>query len=266
MLELASYAIENRASLALAMPIRNIHRTVGTRISGMVAKKHGAKGLPDDTLSFKFIGTAGQSFGAFLSSGMTLTLEGDANDYVGKGMAGGRIIIYPNRKSVFKAEDNIIAGNVLLYGATGGQIYIRGKAGERFAVRNSGCEAVVEGVGDHGCEYMTRGRVAVLGKTGRNFAAGMSGGCAYVYNVDGKFEERCNMDIVAFEALEADDIDWLKTHLARHVEFTQSAVAAEILAHWDTAVKKFIKVMPVDYRRVLDQARQEKTIADAIAV
>ncbi|MGH7142606.1 MAG: glutamate synthase large subunit [Planctomycetota bacterium] len=266
MLELAAYAIDNRASLALAMPIRNIHRTVGTRISGMVAKKHGAKGLPDDTLTFKFNGTAGQSFGCFLSSGMTLTLEGDANDYVGKGMAGGRIIIYPDRKSRFPAEDNIIAGNVLLYGATGGEVYIRGKVGERFAVRNSGAEAVVEGVGDHGCEYMTRGRVAVLGKTGRNFAAGMSGGIAYVLDVDGKFAERCNMESVAFEALDADDLAWLKTHLGRHLEFTQSAVAAGLLADFDAAQKRFIKVMPIDYRRVLDQARAEKTIADAIAV
>ena len=188
--------------MSLRLPIRNVNRTVGTMLGYEVTRRYGAEGLPDDTISIKFTGSAGQSFGAFLPRGITLELEGDANDYVGKGLSGGKIIVYPPKQATFVPEENIIIGNVALYGATSGEAYFRGLAGERFAVRNSGAIAVVEGVGDHGCEYMTGGRVVVLGRTGRNFAAGMSGGIAYVLDVTGTFSARCNREMVDLEPLE----------------------------------------------------------------
>ena len=216
-------------------------------------KKWGEHGLPDDTIHIKFRGSAGQSFGAFLAGGVTMELEGDANDYVGKGLSRGRLIVYPPRESTFVAEDNILVGNVVLYGATGGQAFFRGRSAERFCVRNSGAWAVVEGVGDHGCEYMTGGRVIILGPTGRNFAAGMSGGIAYVWDVNGDFEWKCNLGTVELERVESDeDIAELLEMIVLHQRFTGSTAARHILEDWpDVAREKFVKVMPVDYKRVL---------------
>jgi glutamate synthase domain-containing protein 3 len=217
-----------------------------------VTRRYGAAGLPDDTISLRFTGSAGQSFGAFVPRGITLELEGDANDYVGKGLSGGKVIVYPPKHAMFVAEENILIGNVALYGATSGEAYFRGVAGERFAVRNSGAIAVVEGIGDHGCEYMTGGRVVVLGKTGRNFAAGMSGGIAYVLDVTGTFRSRCNHDMVDLEPLEAiEDVDLVRDLIGRHVAHTSSAHAARILEAWSNMSALFVKVMPRDYKRVL---------------
>jgi glutamate synthase (ferredoxin) len=200
----------------------------------------------------KFTGSAGQSFGAFVPRGITLTLEGDANDYIGKGLSGGKVIVFPPKGSPFKAEENIIIGNVALYGATSGEAYIRGVAGERFAVRNSGALAVVEGVGDHGCEYMTGGRVVVLGHTGRNFAAGMSGGIAYVLDATGAFPRRCNREMVDLEPVESlEDVELLQRLIRRHVEYTGSPVAERLLVDWAAALTRFVKIMPRDYKRVL---------------
>ncbi|NUR56509.1 MAG: glutamate synthase subunit alpha, partial [Acidobacteria bacterium] len=229
-------------------------------------RRWGGEGLPDDTIRINGTGSAGQSFGAFVPRGITLSLEGDANDYVGKGLSGGRIIVYPPRAAAFVAEQNIIVGNVALYGATSGEAYLRGIAGERFAVRNSGAMAVVEGVGDHGCEYMTGGRVVVLGKTGRNFAAGMSGGIAYVLDADGAFPRRCNRELVDLDPLDsADDEAVLRELLERHLEHTGSAVAARVLATWPQVIADFVKVMPRDYKRVLagQAAAQAKPVASA---
>src|SRR5205807_10163150 len=207
LIEHASEALEHQTPIVIKLPIRNIHRTVGAMLSGEIARRYGSEGLPDDTVRFEFTGSAGQSFGAFLARGVTLELEGDANDYVGKGLSGGRLIVYPPRTSTFQPEENILIGNVALYGATSGEAYFNGMAGERFAVRNSGATAVVEGVGDHGCEYMTRGMVVVLGKTGRNFAAGMSGGLAYVLDERRHFaEKRCNVTGVDLEPV-MDTVD-----------------------------------------------------------
>jgi glutamate synthase (ferredoxin) len=208
--------------------------------------------LPEDTVHLKFHGSAGQSLGAFTPKGMTLELEGDANDYFGKGLSGGKLIVYPPKGSTFVAEDNIIIGNVALYGATAGELFVRGMAGERFAVRNSGVNAVVEAIGDHGCEYMTGGKVIVLGKTGRNFAAGMSGGTAYVLDEAGDFKTRCNMELVALEKLtDTDEIEEVWKLIQRHQAFTQSERAAKILADWKHYLPKFVKVLPQDYARVL---------------
>src|SRR5271163_57022 len=202
LIEQAGEAIENLTPVSLSLPIRNVHRTVGAMLSGQIARRHGSAGLPDDTVRIQFHGCAGQSLGAFLANGVTLTLEGEANDYVGKGLSGGRLVVYPPRASGFAAEENILIGNVALYGATSGEAFFNGVAGERFAVRNSGATAVVEGVGDHGCEYMTKGTVLVLGACGRNFAAGMSGGVAYVFDERGDFtEKRCNLDSVDLEPI-----------------------------------------------------------------
>jgi glutamate synthase (ferredoxin) len=222
-----------------------------------VTKRYGADGLPDDTISLQFTGSAGQSFGAFIPRGITLALEGDANDYVGKGLSGGKIIVYPPKNARFVAEENILVGNVVLYGATSGEAYFRGLAGERFAVRNSGAVAVVEGVGDHGCEYMTGGRVVVLGHTGRNFAAGMSGGIAYVFDEGGTFARRCNHELVQLERLDTvDDRDLVRRMIQQHVEHTGSELGARMLVDWDEKARQFVKVMPRDYKRVLDaQAR-----------
>ena len=222
-----------------------------------MTRRHGARGLPDDTIRVHFTGFAGQSFGAFLPRGITLSLEGDANDCFGKGLSGGKLIAYPPREATFPPEENILVGNVVLYGATGGEAYFRGVAGERFAVRNSGALAVVEGVGDHGCEYMTGGRVVVIGRTGRNFAAGMSGGVAYVLDETGDFERRVNRGMVDLEPLSADvDVDEVQDLLRRHLRHTGSAVAEHVLTKWDTTREKFVKVMPRDYKRALAAMRR----------
>src|SRR5262249_51877134 len=205
LVELAKDALESAKPVELELPIRNANRTVGTILGSEVTRRYGGNGLPDDTIRIKFSGSAGQSFGAFIPQGITLTLEGDANDYFGKGLSGGKIIVYPPRESTFRAMDNVIIGNVAFYGATGGEAYVRGMAGERFCVRNSGLRAVVLSVGDHGCEYMTGGRVVVLGPTGKNFAAGMSGGIAYVFDEDGSFPRNCNMEMVQLYPLEEPD-------------------------------------------------------------
>jgi glutamate synthase (ferredoxin) len=251
-LELCRPAIERGEKVTAELEIQNVHRVVGTITGNEISKRYGANGLPDDTIQLKFNGSAGQSFGAFVPRGMTLELEGDANDYFGKGLSGGRLILYPPRRATFVPEENIIVGNVAFYGATAGEAFIRGMAGERFCVRNSGVNAVVEAVGDHGCEYMTGGRVVVLGPTGRNFAAGMSGGIAYVLDEAGDFERRCNLQLVALEELEEPpEIEELRLMIKRHADYTHSQRAFKILALWEDYAPKFVKVMPRDYKRVL---------------
>jgi glutamate synthase (NADPH/NADH) large chain len=253
LIEMAQEALENRTSVALSLPVRNIHRTVGTMLSGEIARRYGSAGLPEDTVRIHFTGCAGQSFGAFLANGVTLTLEGDANDYVGKGLSGGRLVIYHSQRSEFVPEENILIGNVCLYGATSGEAFFGGMAGERFAVRNSGATAVVEGVGDHGCEYMTNGLVVVLGNTGRNFAAGMTGGVAYVLDRGGDFASvKCNRTEVDLEPVsEQADIDTLFQLISRHAEYTGSPQAKWILDNWEATLPKFVKVFPHEYKRVL---------------
>jgi glutamate synthase (ferredoxin) len=251
--KLCAPALERGEKVRVELPIRNVNRVVCTQVGSALTKKWGPDGLPDDTIHLKFHGSAGQSFGAFVPRGVTLELEGDANDYIGKGLSGGKIIVYPPKGSTFVPEENIIVGNVGLYGATGGEAYIRGMAGERFGVRNSGVRAVVESVGDHGCEYMTGGRVVVLGPTGRNFAAGMSGGVAYVLDVTGDFPTRCNMEMVGLEKLmEAIEIAEVRGMIDRHARYTNSARAQHILNLWDDMVPKFVKVLPKDYKRMLE--------------
>jgi glutamate synthase (ferredoxin) len=259
LLPLAKPALERGEPVEIVMPIRNVNRTVGTILGSELTRRHGGAGLPDDTIRIKFTGSAGQSFGAFVPRGMTLTLEGDANDYVGKGLSGGKLIVFPPRTATFVPEDNILIGNVALYGATGGRAFFRGRAGERFCVRNSGALAVVEGTGDHGCEYMTGGVAVVIGATGRNFAAGMSGGAAFVFDEAGEFPQRCNLEMVDLEPLrEPEDIDLVRDLLIQHAGYTGSAVAAQILGDWEWAVEKFVKVMPVDYRRVLEEQKKQQ--------
>jgi glutamate synthase (NADPH/NADH) large chain len=270
----AKEALDAQRVVTIETTIRNVNRSVGTMLSHEVAKRHGNAGLPDDTIRVKLIGTAGQSFGAFLSHGITLQLEGEGNDYVGKGLCGGRIIVKPSEDSKLVAENNIIVGNTVLYGATAGECFFRGVAGERFAVRNSGAITVVEGVGDHGCEYMTGGMVVVLGQTGRNFAAGMSGGVAYVLDEDGTFPQRCNLAMVQLEAIpeeaaasEDGEVDAhgrvhfnhlnkadeaaLRGKIEKHLRYTGSARAKLILDNWAAYLPKFVKVMPTEYRRAL---------------
>jgi glutamate synthase (NADPH/NADH) large chain len=257
LLELAKDTLENKTPVELQLPIRNANRTVGTILGSEVTRRFGAEGLPADTVKIRFTGSAGQSFGAFLPKGITLTLEGDANDYFGKGLSGGRLAVFPPAAATFKAEENIIVGNVVLYGATSGQAFIRGVAGERFAVRNSGALAVVEGLGDHGCEYMTGGRVVVLGRTGRNFAAGMSGGIAYVLDEEGDFAQRCNLQMVDLENCEdAQEEQFVKNLISNHLELTRSARAQQVLDDWAEYRQKIVKVMPLDYRRVLAQKKE----------
>ena len=251
-------AIESKTPVEVSLEIKNINRTVGTILGHHITKKHGATGLPEDTIRAHFKGSAGMSFGAFVPKGVTLTLEGDANDYLGKGLSGGKIIVYPDEAATFKPEENIIVGNVLLYGATSGEAYIRGIAGERFCVRNSGVHTVVEGVGDHCCEYMTGGRVVVIGPTGRNFAAGMSGGEAYVLANRNEFEILCNQDMVDLDELDEEDRQVVKDLLNKHVEYTNSTVAQNILENWSDYQNKFIKVMPKDYKRVLTAMKRAK--------
>ncbi len=260
LIKAAAPALEHGAPVVLNAFIRNADRTVGTMLGSEVTRRYGGHGLPDDTITITFTGSAGQSFGAFVPKGMTLALVGDANDYFGKGLSGGRLIAYPPRLSTFRSEENIIVGNVAFYGATGGEGYVRGVAGERFCVRNSGAHVVVEGIGDHGCEYMTGGRVLVLGRTGRNFAAGMSGGMAYVLDVDGRFTRRCNQDMVDLEPLvDPDDLDFIRAAIVKHVTLTKSHYADGLLADWANQQRRMIKVMPREYRRALaDQARQRQ--------
>lgn len=251
-------AIDKAMPTVMTKTIKNTNRTVGAMLSGEIAKKYGNAGLPEDTIQFTFTGSAGQSFGAFLAHGVTFKLEGDANDYVGKGLSGGKIIIVPPTTSTFKPEENIIAGNTLLYGATSGEIYINGRVGERFCVRNSGAVAVVEGAGDHCCEYMTGGRTVVLGKTGRNFAAGMSGGVAYVYNIDEDFDYYCNMQMVELTLIEDTyDSRELRQFITNHYNYTNSPLAKYILDNWNTEVEKFMKVTPIEYKKVLQDEKLE---------
>jgi glutamate synthase domain-containing protein 2/glutamate synthase domain-containing protein 1/glutamate synthase domain-containing protein 3 len=251
-------ALEGGGRVCLERPIRNVHRAVGTMISGRIAKRYGEEGLPEDTITLTLRGSAGQSFGAWAARGLTLILEGEANDYLGKGLSGGRIIVRPPDGTRFDPSENVIVGNVLLYGATSGELYARGRAGERFAIRNSGATAVVEGVGDHGCEYMTGGRVVVLGSTGVNFGAGMSGGIAYVYDRDRTFDGRCNLDMVDLEGVtEPREVAELKRYIERHQRYTASGRAEQILSDWEGSLPYFVKVFPMEYRRALGRMTQE---------
>jgi glutamate synthase (ferredoxin) len=256
LLDLCQPALEAKTPVKATLPIKNINRAVGTILGNEITKRYW-EGLPDNTIHLHFQGSAGQSFGAFVPQGVTLDLEGDANDYFGKGLSGGRLLLYPSKNSTFIAEQNIIVGNVALYGATSGEVYIRGMAGERFCVRNSGVSAVVEAVGDHGCEYMTGGKVVVLGPTGRNFAAGMSGGVAYILDEAGDFANHCNQEMVGLEKLEdAEELQDLHELIRRHQTYTQSQRAEAVLANWSAMVPKFVKVMPRDYKRVLQAIQQ----------
>jgi glutamate synthase (NADPH/NADH) large chain len=264
LIELAQPALERGEKVAIDTPIRNVNRTVGTMLSYQIAKRYGHEGLPDDTIHIRLAGSAGQSFGAFLAHGVTLDLVGDTNDYCGKGLSGGRIAVQPSPKFRGEPSENIITGNVVLYGAIGGEAYFRGVAGERFAVRNSGAQAVVEGVGDHGCEYMTGGTVVVLGATGRNFAAGMSGGFAYVLDMEGDFATRCNAAMVDLDPLvpESEDEARLKRLIDNHARYTGSKRAAEILERWAQYRPRFVKVFPKEYRRALSElAAANKKVA-----
>jgi len=280
LIELARPALERREKVTIETPIRNINRTVGTMLSWEIAKRYRHEGLPDDTIHIRFAGSAGQSFGAFLAKGVTLDLIGDTNDYCGKGLSGGRISVQPSPKFRGEPTENIITGNVVLYGAICGEAYFRGVAGERFAVRNSGAQAVVEGVGDHGCEYMTGGSVVVLGQTGRNFAAGMSGGIAYVLDINGDFSKYCNPSMVALEPLLAEaeqeakllrelwhggvaDETIVKKLIENHARYTGSAQAKHILERWSEFRPKFVKVFPNEYRRALGElaAKQRRQAA-----
>jgi glutamate synthase (NADPH/NADH) large chain len=291
LIALAQPALDNYTPVRVSLPIKNVDRTVGAMLSGAIAKRYGHEGLPEDTIVATFTGTAGQSFGAFLARGVTFELEGDANDYVGKGLSGGRIVVRPPAGSKIVPEESIIVGNTVLYGAIEGECYFRGVAGERFAVRNSGAIAIIEGAGDHCCEYMTGGVTVVLGPTGRNFAAGMSGGIAYVLDEDGTFASRCNMAMVELEPMPGEEdinskvfhhardleahgmvdimsdmsrFDAHRLHhlIARHARFTGSAIAEKILHDWKTWYPKFRKVMPVEYRRALNEMKAAAIAAE----
>jgi glutamate synthase (NADH) len=248
-------ALLNGTPVVIEGEYENINRTLGTMLSYEVSKRHGKEGLPDDTIRINLKGHGGQSMAFTLAKGITITVEGDANDYCGKGLSGGKIAVYPSQEVVeqgFKPEDHVVVGNVSLYGATSGKAFFRGKAGERFCVRNSGALAVVEGVGDHGCEYMTGGRMVCLGETGRNFAAGMSGGIAYLYDPLGKFPSRCNMGLVELETIDTpEEAAEVFSYIQEHVEMTGSSVGQDMLDNWDDRIGKFVKVMPLDYKRVL---------------
>jgi glutamate synthase (NADPH) large chain len=253
LVKLAAPALDDAEPVRAQLSIRNVNRTVGTILGHEVTKRYRGEGLPDGTIDLTFTGSAGQSFGAFVPKGVTLRLEGDANDYLGKGLSGGRIVVRPDRAATFAAEEQIIAGNVIGYGATAGEIFLRGVVGERFCVRNSGVSAVVEGVGDHGCEYMTGGTVVILGPTGRNFAAGMSGGYAFVLDID---EQRVNPELVDLNPVEGEAAEELRDLVSRHHEETGSTVAQALLADWQSALSRFTEVMPSDFKRVLE-AREE---------
>jgi glutamate synthase domain-containing protein 3 len=258
LIDSARDALEKGQPVEIDSPIRNSDRAVGATLSAEVSLRYGTRGLPQDTVRVRFTGSAGQSFAGFLAPGLTFELEGEANDYIGKGLSGGRVIVYPPRSVTFVPERNIIVGNVALFGATSGEAFINGMAGERFAVRNSGALAVVEAVGDHGCEYMTGGRVIVLGETGINFAAGMSGGIAYVLDRSQLFDTRCNLEMVDVEPLTEEDRLFLRTQLERHVRYTDSRNAAQILAGWEETIPLFVKVIPLDYRAALKRIRESE--------
>jgi glutamate synthase domain-containing protein 3 len=250
-------ALENKTPVVIEDYAQNTNRTLGTMLSYEVSKRHGGEGLPDDTITVNLKGHGGQSFGFTLARGITMNVEGDANDYTGKGLSGGKIAVFPSQEVLddgFKAEEHVVVGNVCLYGATSGKAFFRGKAGERFCVRNSGALAVVEGVGDHGCEYMTGGVMVCLGETGRNFAAGMSGGISYIYDPDGKFPTRCNMGLVGLESIETQvEKEEVFGYIQEHVAATGSAVGQDMLANWDEKCKHFVKVFPHDLKRVLGE-------------
>jgi glutamate synthase (NADPH/NADH) large chain len=253
LIRIAKPALTKAESVSQSFIISNQDRATGTMLSNEISKEFFAQGLPTDTVHFKFNGTAGQSFAAFAAKGLTFELEGDANDYFGKGLSGARLIFYPPAQSQFNASKNMIVGNVAFYGGTSGEAFIKGLAGERFAVRNSGVNVVVEGVGDHGCEYMTGGTVVVLGETGRNFAAGMSGGVAYVWDVNKTFVKNCNMEMVLLDTLDQEDQELLKKMIEEHLHLTKSETASHLLGYWSKSVHDFIKVMPVDYKAVLEK-------------
>jgi len=253
LLELCRPAFESAQKVSAELGIKNTDRAVGTILGSEISRKFGAQGLPDETISLYFNGSAGQSFGAFVPKGVTLTLEGDANDYIGKGLSGGVIVVFPPKRSDFLPHENIIIGNTAFYGATSGEAFVSGIGGERFAVRNSGINAVIEGVGDHGCEYMTGGRVIVLGKTGKNFAAGMSGGIAYVFDESGEFSGLCNPELVALGKIEHEaEIEFVKNQIFRHIELTESRIATQILLEWDENLPKFVRVIPTDYQKIIE--------------
>jgi glutamate synthase domain-containing protein 3 len=253
-------ALQAQEQVELELKIQNTNRATGAMLSGEVCRIFGERGLPEDTIYCKFKGIAGQSFGAWLAKGITFELEGMSNDYVGKGISGGKIIIYPDKTATYRAEENILIGNTAFYGAISGEAYIRGVAGERFCIRNSGLNAVAEGVGDHGCEYMTGGRVVVLGKTGRNFAAGMSGGIAYVYDAQGDFKDKCNTGMVGLESITADDARTIYELVRDHYKYTKSSVAGKILDNFVRQIRKFVKVMPLEYKRVLESKGFEERL------
>jgi len=256
LIQKAAASLDSKKHVEIVMPVRNSDRAVGALLSSHISRKYGSAGLPDGTIHCKFTGSAGQSFAAFLTNGVFFELEGDANDHFCKGLCGGRVCVYPPRGSTFRSQNNIIAGNVNLYGATSGEAYINGMAGERFAVRNSGAVAVVEGVGDHGCEYMTGGTVVVLGRTGINFAAGMSGGVAYILDEDQLFDTTCNLEMVDVEpVIEQNDHDLLQALIANHVTYTGSEFARRILHDWTGMVPLFVKVMPIEYKKALERIR-----------
>jgi glutamate synthase (NADPH/NADH) large chain len=253
LLEQAQPALEDKTPVFATFDVRNVDRTIGTLLSNEISKKYGSVGLPDNTINYKFKGSAGQSFGAFATKGISFELEGEANDYVGKGLSGAQLAIYPAAVATFTPEDNIIIGNVALYGATSGEVFVGGMAGERFAVRNSGATTVVEGIGDHGCEYMTGGRALILGETGRNFAAGMSGGIAWVYNPNNTFSENCNMEMVDLDPLSVKDEEHIIALLNKHIHLTGSKKAQRLLADWDNVSTQFVKVYPKEYKKVLEK-------------
>jgi glutamate synthase (NADPH/NADH) large chain len=257
-------AIERGEAVRLGpIPVRNVNRTVGGILSGEIARKRGASGLRENTIEISFTGSAGQSFGAWLAPGVTFALRGETNDYTGKGLSGGVISVRPPDGAMYKADENMIVGNTVLYGATAGRAFFRGLAGERFAVRNSGAHAVVEGVGDHGCEYMTGGRVVVLGPTGRNFAAGMSGGVAYVYDVARRFPKQCNLELVDLDVLSDVDAEEVKALIKEHAQRTGSLVARNVLADWERGARsRFVKVMPRDYKRALAEMAERAAALD----
>jgi glutamate synthase domain-containing protein 3 len=258
LIELAQKALDKKESVSINLPIKNTDRTTGAMLSGELCIRQGEEGLLEDTLKCKFTGVAGQSFGAWLMTGITFELEGMTNDYVGKGMFGGKIIIYPGKAATFKPEDSMIIGNTTFYGCIKGEAYIRGVAGERFCIRNSGLYGVVEGVGDHGCEYMTGGRVVILGKTGRNFAAGMSGGVAYVYDEDGQFKSRCNTDMVDLDPMQDEDLQLVKNLLSNQLKYTGSTKASGVLENFENESKKFIKIYPKEYKAIIEARKAQE--------
>ena len=263
LIEYADLALEDKITISSEFDVQSTDRAVGTMLSNEIAKKYGSKGLDDDSINFRFRGSAGQSFGAFGAKGLTFTLEGDTNDYFGKGLSGAKLIISPDRNIIFTPQDNIIVGNVALYGATSGEAYIKGIAGERFCVRNSGASAVVEGLGAHGCEYMTGGQVVILGGIGRNFGAGMSGGIAYIYNPENNQEQYLNKEMILVEDLQNDDEAKLRKSIRDHFTYTGSLRALQILQSWDASKKQFMKIMPIEYKRVLAEMAEKKSLATA---